>query len=154
MLKIEKGTDNKILRTVSTKIKDNEIKGHLKLWLEMKKFVKSPKNSCVWLAAPQVWFNIRLIIVSLLNSWDDESFKTIIMFNPIILEFSHEYEYWEEGCLSIPKKKWEVKRAKEIKLVYQDEKWAIKSLILSNLKARVVQHEIDHLDWILFIDRL
>lgn len=154
MLKIEKWTENKILRTVSLKIKDNEIKNYLKLAREMKKFIKDPKNWWVWLAAPQIWHNIRLIIVSLLNNREDENYKTIIMFNPVILEFSDECELWEEWCLSVPNKKWDVKRSKEIKFAYQDEKWSLKTLLLSWLKARIVQHEVDHLDWVLFIDRI
>jgi peptide deformylase len=76
------------------------------------------------------------------------------MFNPVILEASEECEFWEEWCLSVPNKKWEVKRSKEVKLVFQNEKWAFKSLVLTWLKARIVLHEIDHLDWILFTDRL
>jgi len=154
MLKIEIGTDNQILRNVSEKVKDNEIKNYFKLAREMKKFVKNTDNGWVWLAAPQVWYNIRLIAVSLLNSRDDENYKTFIMFNPVIVEFSNETDSWEEWCLSLPWKKWDVKRYTEIKLVYQDEKWTLKSLILKNLKARIVQHEIDHLNWILFIDRI
>jgi len=154
MLKIQKGIDNTILRTVSTKIKDNEIKSYLKLASTMKKFIKDPDNGGVWLAAPQVGYNIRLIIVSLPETRDDENFKTIIMFNPTILEMSDECDLWEEWCLSVPKKTWEVKRSTEIKLAYQDERWAFKSLILNWLKARIIQHEIDHLDGILFVDRL
>lgn len=154
MLKIQKGVKNTILRTVSEKIKDNEIKKYLKLAREMKDFIKDPDNWWVWLAAPQVGYNIRLIIVSLPNSWEDENYKSIIMFNPVILEISEECEYWEEGCLSVPNKKWKVQRPKEIKLAYQDEKWSFKSLILTWLKARIVQHEVDHLDGILFVDRL
>ncbi len=154
MLKIEKGLDNKILRTISIKIKDNEIKNYLKLAREMKNYIKDSDNGWVGLASPQVGYNIRLIIVSLPNSRDDENYKTIIMFNPVILEFSEECEFWEEWCLSVPNKKWKVSRSKEIKLAYQDEKWAYKSLALCELRARIVQHEIDHLNWILFVDRL
>ena len=120
----------------------------------MKNYIKDSDNGWVGLASPQVGYNIRLIIVSLPNSRDDENYKTIIMFNPVILEFSEECEFWEEWCLSVPNKKWKVSRSKEIKLAYQDEKWAYKSLALCELRARIVQHEIDHLNWILFVDRL
>jgi len=154
MLKIEVGTENKTLRKISEKVKDSEIKKYVKLWKEMVKYIKNPKNWWVWLAAPQVWYNIRLIAVGLPNSRDDENYKTIFMFNPVVLDFSEEKEYDEEWCLSVPNIKWVVGRSKNIKLVYQDEKWAIKSLILKWLKARVVQHEIDHLDWILFVDKM
>ncbi len=154
MLKVEKWIDNKILRNKSIVLKDNEIKNYLKLAREMKKFIKDPDNGWIWLAAPQVGYNIRLVIVSLLKDWEDENYKTVIMFNPEIIEFSEEMECAEEWCLSVPNKKWDVNRAKEIKLVYKDEKWALKSLVLEWLRARVVQHEIDHLNWVLFVDRL
>lgn len=154
MLKIEKWLDNEILRKVSAKLKDNEIKNYLKLAQEMKKYIKNPKHWWVWLAAPQIGYNIRLVIVSLLRDREDENYKTVIMFNPEILEFSQEKECGEEGCLSVPNKKWNVERSKEIKLVYQDEKATLKSLVLNWLSARIVQHEVDHLNWILFTDRL
>lgn len=154
MLKIEKWLDNEILRKVSIKINDNKIKNYLKLAWEMKKYIKNTKNWWVWLAAPQVGYNIRLIIVSLLKDWEDENFKTIIMFNPEIIEFSIEKECQEEWCLSVPNKKWNVERSKEIKLIFKNEKWVLKSLILNWLSSRIVQHEIDHLNWILFTDRL
>jgi len=154
MLKIEKWLDNKILRKVSQKLKDNELKTYFKLAQEMKKYIKNPKHWWVWLAAPQVGYNIRLIIVSLLKDREDENYKTVVMFNPEILEFSVEKECGEEWCLSVPNKKGTVERPKDIKLVYQDEKWTLKSLMLSWLSARIVQHEVDHLNWILFTDRL
>ena len=154
MLNIEKWIENKVLRKKSLVLKDYEIKNYIKLAREMKKFIKNPKNGWIWLAAPQVWYNLRLIIVGLPKNREDENYKTIIMFNPEIIEFSEEIECGEEWCLSVPNKKWNVNRAKEIKLVYKDEKWALKSLILEWLSARVVQHEIDHLNWVLFVDRI
>jgi peptide deformylase len=154
MLHIEIWKENKILRTISTKIESKEIKKYSKIGLEMKKYIKNPKNWWVWLAAPQVWYNKRLIIVSLLKDWDDEDFPTIMMINPEILDNSSEKEKATEWCLSVPKEKWEVARYIEIKLQYLDEKWKTKILILEWLSSRIVQHEIDHLDWILFTDKL
>lgn len=154
MLNIQTWTNNKILRAISEKIKDNDIKKYIKLAKEMVWYIKNEDNWWVWLAAPQVWYNIRLIAVSLLKDWDDKKYKTIFMFNPDILEFSTEKCSGEEWCLSVPWQKWKVERSKEIKLIYQDEKWAYKTLILKDLQARIVQHEIDHLNWILFVDRM
>jgi peptide deformylase len=77
-----------------------------------------------------------------------------MMLNPEILEFSKENQVDEEWCLSVPSKKWNVKRAKTIKLKFYDDKMKINTLILEWLRARIVQHEIDHLDWILFTDKL
>jgi len=154
MLKIQTWKDNKILRAISEEIKKNELKQHIKLWKEMIKYIKNPDNGWVWLAAPQVWYNKRLIIVSLLKDWDDENFPTLMMINPEILEHSSVLEKDIEWCLSVPWEKWKVARFSEIKLKYIDEKTKEKILYLKWLSARIVQHEIDHLNWVLFTDRL
>lgn len=152
MLKIETWKDNEILRKVAEEVKLNKIDEAIKLGKEMLKYIKNPKNGGVWLAAPQVWFSTRVIVVSLLKDWDDENFRTIMMINPEILEHSKETCSEEEGCLSLPWEKWPVTRYNSIKLSYIDEKKSKKVLILSWLSARIVQHEIDHLNGILFID--
>ena len=154
MLKIETWKDNKILRTISEPIKHSEIKKYKHLWADMMKYIKNPKHGGIWLAAPQVWYNKRLIVVSLLKDREDESFKTIIMINPEILKHSNEKDINNEWCLSLPKEKWRVERYHKIKLKYLDEKWKENKLVLEWLRARIVQHEIDHLDWILFTDKL
>ena len=154
MLKIETGDKNEILRTVSRKIKDSEIKKYSKLWKEMIKYIKNPDNGWVWLAAPQIGHNVRLIVVWLPHDRDYENYKIIMMINPEIIEFSDEKETDQEWCLSVPGKKWEVERALDIKLTYLDEKGHFKTLMLEHLRARIVQHEIDHLNGILFTDKL
>jgi peptide deformylase len=154
MLKIEIWEDNKILRTKSLEIKKTEFKKYFKLAKEMLKYIKNPKNWWVWLAAPQVGKNIRLIVVSLLKDWEDETYPTIAMYNPEILEFSEEKASTEEGCLSLPEIRWEVFRPKKIKIKYFDEKAKEKILFLDYPSSAIVQHEIDHLDGILFIDKV
>lgn len=154
MLKIETGMNNEILRTVSEPLKQDEIKKYHKLGKEMLKHIKDPENGGVWLAAPQVWVNKRMIVVSLLKDRDDENFPTVLMINPEILEKSEDTEVDQEGCLSLPKEKGLVKRCHEIKLMYLDEKGNVKKLTLKWLSARIVQHEIDHLDGILFMDKV
>ncbi len=154
MLHIETWLDNPILRKVSEEIKPSEIKKYVKLWKEMKKYIKNPDNWWVGLAAPQIWTNKRLIVVSLFKNRDDKDAKTIMMINPEILEHSEDIELDEEWCLSVPWKKWKISRYKEIKLSFLDQKWNKKILILDTLSARIVQHEIDHLDGILFVDKV
>ncbi len=154
MLNIEIWKKNKILRKVSIKIKKDDIKKYVKIGKEMIKYIKNPENWWIWLAAPQVGYNIRLIVVSLLKDRDDENFSTIMMINPEIIEHSTSMEKETEGCLSLPWEKGKVSRYIEIKLKYTDEKAKEKILYLNHLSSRIVQHEIDHLDWILFIDRL
>lgn len=152
MLKIETWENNDILRAVAKEVKPNELNSAIKLWKEMLKYIKNPKNAWVWLAAPQVWHSVRVIIVSLLKDRDDENFKTVMMINPEIIEHSEETCLDEEGCLSLPWEKGKVKRFNSIKLNFIDENKSKKSLVLNWLSARIVQHEIDHLNWILFID--
>jgi len=153
-IKIETWENNKVLRTKCENINKNEFTKYVKIWKEMIKYIKNPDHQWVWLAAPQIWINKRLIVVSLLNDYEDESFKTIMMINPDILEFSNKCEIDWEWCLSLPWEAWEVSRSIEIKLKYYDEKQSEKIIILKWLSARIVQHEVDHINWVLFIDRV
>ncbi|MCP4523974.1 MAG: peptide deformylase [Candidatus Gracilibacteria bacterium] len=154
MLQVETGVNNEILREKSEEIKLSEIKKYEKLGNEMIKFIKDPKNGGVGLAAPQVGYNKRLIVVSLLKDWDDEDFKTIMMINPEIIEHSEATDIEEEGCLSVPGAKGKVRRYLNIKLKFLDGKGKEKLLRLQGLSARIVQHEIDHIDGVLFVDKL
>jgi peptide deformylase len=154
MLTIETWKQNHILRTVSHAIEAKDIKKYVKLGKEMIKYIKNPDNGGVWLAAPQVGHNVRLIVVSLLKDRDDEFFRTIMMINPEILEHSDTCEKGEEWCLSVPGEKGEVERYLKIKLSYIDEHASKQVIILEGLRARIVQHEIDHLNGILFTDKL
>ena len=153
-LQIELWKDNKVLRTVSESFKKHEIASHVKLGHQMIKYIKNPKTGWVWIAAPQIGINKRLIIVSLLHDWDDDNFSTVMMFNPIILEQSESTNIDNEWCLSLPWDRGKVARSDSIKLMYTNEKGQEKTIFLSMLAARIVQHEIDHLDGILFIDKL
>jgi len=119
-------------------------------------YIKNPKHPWVGLAGPQIWETKRIIVASLMQHWDDENFSTVMMVNPKILEASDEVTTdIEEWCLSLPKTKlWFVARHKEIKLSYYDEKQKQKIIRLSGLASVIVQHEIDHLNWELYIDKL
>ena len=154
MLTIEKEGKSKVLRNVSVPLKKSEIKKYAKLWKQMLKYIKDPVNRWVWLAAPQVGYNIRMVVVSLLKTRDDEDFSTVLMINPEILEHGEETEEENEGCLSVDGVNGVVERTKSIKLQYWDEKWNTKTLRLSWVSARIVQHEIDHIDGVLFIDKV
>lgn len=153
-LKLELGEKNEILRKVSEKVEKHEFRDYKPLAEAMIKYIKNPKNGWVWLAAPQIWINKRIIVVSLMKDYEDENYRTIAMFNPIILSHSEETECDQEWCLSLPGEKWDVIRYKNIDIEFFDMNWQKYNLSLSNLAARIVQHEIDHLDGILFIDRI
>ncbi|MFZ3233413.1 MAG: peptide deformylase [Patescibacteria group bacterium] len=105
------------------------------------------------MAAPQVGHNVRLVAVSLLNSYEDENFRTVAMFNPVVLEKSDVLESDDEGCLSVPGMRGDVLRPKRIRLKYSDEKGNLFVREMHGLMARIVQHEIDHLDGVLFTDK-
>ncbi|QFR39765.1 peptide deformylase [Candidatus Gracilibacteria bacterium 28_42_T64] len=154
MLHIETGTNNQVLRKVSDQVKQSEIKKIEKLGNQMIKYVKNPDNNGVGLAAPQVGVNKRLIVVSLLKDRDDEDFKTIMMINPEILTHSDNMDKEEEGCLSIPGMKGNVERYHTIKLKYLDGKGKDRVLLLEGVSSRIVQHEIDHINGVLFVDKL
>ena len=154
MLNIHTGINNEVLRTVSEPIKKNEIKELLKTGKQMLKYIKDPDNGWVGLAAPQIWLNKRMIVVSLLRDREDENFKTVLMINPEILEHTENKDVEQEGCLSVPGAKWDVERYIGIKLRYTDDKQRENTLNLTGLSARIVQHEIDHLDGELFTDKL
>lgn len=123
----------------------------------MIKYIKDPDNGGIGLAAPQVGVTKRMIIVSLISERDDKEdvpYQTILMMNPEILEYGKEKDVEEEGCLSLPGLRWEVERYIHLKVRFQDEKGKSQTLFLSGLPARIVQHEVDHLNGVLFIDKL
>lgn len=156
MLHIETWENNSVLRTVCSPVTQSEWKKYVKLWKQMQKYIKNPDHAWVWLAAPQVGITKRVMVCSLMNNWDDEVFSTLIMINPEILESSDETICdIEEWCLSLPKaKKWFVARSRDIKLSYYNEQQKQKIIRISGLASVIVQHEIDHLNWDLYIDKL
>jgi peptide deformylase len=111
----------------------------------------------VGLAAPQVGKSIRLFVMDA-DAFSDEEpeladFKKVFI-NPIILEERGEKWAFNEGCLSIPKIREDVIRQAEIVVEYYDEQWNLHEETFKGMAARIIQHEYDHLDGILFIDRI
>ena len=100
------------------------------------------------LAAPQVGSSTRIIIYDALEGEGPR-----VLINPKILSMSGEQLEPKEGCLSIPGLQGVVKRASELRVRGYDEKNRPVARRVNGLEARVIQHEIDHLDGILFIDR-
>ena len=120
----------------------------------------------VGLAAPQIGKNIRLFIVDgspfaeKEEGEDDdpralgiENFKKVFI-NPIIEEEEGEEWSFQEGCLSIPKIRENVSRKSDIVISYYDENWELKEERYSGYAARIIQHEYDHIEGILFTDYL
>ena len=107
----------------------------------------------IGLAAPQVGHAIRLIVMD--TEWTEEGAdrKPCAFVNPVITERSGEI-VWNEGCLSVPDFTAEVKRAEHVVLKALDLEGAEVTETATGLRAVCFQHEIDHLDGVLFIDRI
>ena len=106
----------------------------------------------IGLAAPQIGINKRVIIVD--ESTEEHGKYAHLMVNPKITWKSEEKVLLDEGCLSVPDQNGEVLRSKSIKLTFQNKDGKYKKWKLDGIAARVVQHEIDHLEGILFVDYL
>lgn len=111
----------------------------------------------VGLAAPQINQGVRLFVIDstlMLDEKDEEKGIRRTFINPIILEeYGDDYGF-EEGCLSIPEVRAEIIRPDKLTIEYYDENWNLKEEEFSGMTARVIQHEYDHLEGILFIDYL
>ncbi len=109
------------------------------------------------LAAPQIGKSIRVFVIDGEPLAEDEpsmaGFKKVFI-NTRIIERSGDIELMTEGCLSIPNLREEVKREGHVRITYYDEKWQFHDEVYEGYLARVIQHEYDHLDGILFTDRV
>ena len=105
----------------------------------------------IGLAAPQINVSQRLVVVDCGKDDLPELYK---MVNPEIITLSEEYSVLEEGCLSIPDQTAEVKRPAKVSVRYLDETGATQTLTADGLMAACIQHEIDHLNGVLFIDHI
>ena len=111
----------------------------------------------VGLAAPQVGKSIRLFLIDA-NPFEEEEesladFKKVFI-NPRILEESGEEWYFNEGCLSFPDLREDVARKPHIRLRYQDENFETFEKDFDGIAARIIQHEYDHIEGIVFVDRI
>ena len=105
----------------------------------------------IGLAAPQVGEKLRFIVVDV---QPNETKQPIALINPEIVARSAELAAREEGCLSLPGQFAEITRPARVKVRYLDETGARKEVEADGLLAACLQHEIDHLDGVLFVDHL
>jgi peptide deformylase len=109
------------------------------------------------LAAPQIGKSIRIFVIDGKPAAEDEpslaDFKKVFI-NAKITERCGELQPMNEGCLSIPNLREEVMRESHIRITYYDENWEEYNEVYDGYKARIIQHEYDHLDGILFPDKL
>lgn len=107
----------------------------------------------VGLAAPQVHEGRRIILVDR-SGGDDVDGGLLTLVNPVLTEASEAIEEDWEGCLSIPDIRGRVPRARQIVVESKDRKGRDQTHSVSGFTARIMQHEIDHLDGVLFLDRM
>jgi len=111
----------------------------------------------IGLAAPQVGLSIRLFLVDTKQSMEEEEkdkgIKKVFINAEIIEEAGDDFSY-EEGCLSIPGIKGDVFRPEQVKIKYLDEQFKEHIEVYEGINARVIQHEYDHIDGILFTELL
>ena len=144
MLEILTGENNPILRKKSQTVTkfDKKLKKFIE---EMKKKVIEVKG--LGLAAPQAGMNERLFLMRIKD-------KFITVINPRIIRKSEETIITEEGCLSLPDTWGDVKRSKVVTVSFQDESGSEKVMQFSDIEAVEAQHEYDHLEGVLFTDKL
>jgi len=136
---------DELLRQKAEKIEkfDKETENIVKEMLEIIK-----KDKGIGLAGPQIGFMKRIFVVHV--EGDEER----VFINPSIIETSHETAKFEEGCLSVPGIYANVIRSESIKIQAWNEKKRPFTLESGGLLARVIQHEYDHLNGVLFIDHI
>lgn len=117
----------------------------------------------IGLAAPQIGLDIRLFVVDIRPLAEDEDYTDIaeelkdfkkVFINAKILEETGSEWKFNEGCLSIPEVREDVKRKETITIEYYDENFVKHTETFSDIRARVIQHEYDHIEGILFTDYL
>ena len=141
-LPIVTGADNPILRGANEPVA-KATKEVLKLIKDMEDTVQAADG--MGLAAPQVGQNIQLCLVRVNN-------RLIPLLNPKILHKSPDIEIAEEGCLSLPNMWLQIPRAVSIVVRYQDIHGETQERMLEGMEARIVQHEVEHLEGKLIVD--
>lgn len=110
------------------------------------------------IAAPQVGFNKRIIVVGVkkenIKYYDTEDIPTTVMINPTWRKLSDETDIEFEGCMSVPVIRGKVERYKNIELKYYTEKGEKIVKNVTGFFARLIQHECDHLDGMIYIDKV
>lgn len=140
---------NENLREKSVEISNDELKSD-----EFQQFIDNLsetmlKEDGAGLAAPQVDTQKRVVVVN-----TDAAGKAQEFINPKILKKSLRKSIIDEGCLSLPGKFGRVKRSRKIKIQYLDRKGELHKIKCDDYLSRVLQHEVDHLDGVLFIDKI
>lgn len=108
----------------------------------------------IGLAAPQVGESIQVIVALRMEDGDDVEVPAEVLVNPKVVFASKETGSWEEGCLCIPGVSATVIRPREVEVEYQNLEGSVRRVRSDKLFARILLHEIDHLNGVFFIDYL
>ncbi|MBO6517455.1 MAG: peptide deformylase [Bacteroidia bacterium] len=113
------------------------------------------ESNGVGLAAPQIGRDIRLFVIDSSHMYDEEGMgqRRVFINAEMIEEYDDEWVF-EEGCLSIPHIRENVSRNGTIRMRFQDENFEEKEEEFDGMTARVIQHEYDHIEGVLFIDHI
>jgi peptide deformylase len=133
-----------ILRNENKEIQNPTSPEIKQLILNMAQTLRS--NNGLGLAAPQVGKNLRLCLIEIEN-------ELLVLINPEIKSVSKESTSMEEGCLSFPGKFLPIERSKRIKVKAMDTNGKKQLIRAKGLLARAIQHEVDHLNGVLIVDR-
>ena len=143
---------NNVLRKKADEIKRDEIDVK-KLSNDM--FETMENADGIGLAAPQIGISKRIFVIdgTMLEDEQMKNFKKVFI-NPMIISESGDYWDFEEGCLSIPNIREKISRKTDVELTYFDENWNQYTERFDGMRARVIQHEYDHIEGKLFTDYL
>jgi peptide deformylase len=153
--------ENKILRQIASNVSASDItKPKIRKILDNMSKTLDGQNDAVALAAPQIGVSLRIFVVSgkIFNNdmSDPNNIKVqsnLFFINPVIVKMSKDKKFMDEGCLSVRPFYGKVRRATKAKVEAYNELGKKFTLGGSGLLANIFQHEIDHLDGILFIDK-
>ncbi len=150
---IDNEADSLILRQISKPLSRRDVASEefSTLCRRMLATVRNPENEGVGIAAPQVGILRRLVAV---QRFDKEGGPFEFYINPKIVEYEDDWILGGEGCLSVPDFRGDVLRAQSIKISYRDAQYRLHREKVEGFTAVIFQHEIDHLDGILYIDHL
>jgi peptide deformylase len=143
---------NPVLKIKAGKVKKDEV-DVIKLSHDMFETMYSADG--IGLAAPQIGISLRIFVIdgASLDEKDLEDFKRVFI-NPQIITVTGNFWEFKEGCLSIPNINEFVSRREEITISYYDENWKFHTDRFDGMKARIIQHEYDHIEGKLFTDYL
>ncbi len=143
--------DDPILRSKATPV--TEIDDQL-IQLIRSMFATLYNAPGIGLAANQVGETVAVTVIDISDLEEGKGTKPMVLINPVIEAFSEETAEFEEGCLSLPDLRATVVRPAEIQVRFYDEQMREHRMTTGGLLARVMQHEIDHLNGIYFFDHL